>query len=116
MSAQMSAQMKERLLPHKGAEFEVCYFADGEEVTPFKEPHDTVSAVSTGLKVTVLGRDTYVAQNRQDKPFLHDGHHRTMLVVRIDGVWLHLLGEHLVVSRHRYNVGQVVQAIEGEGD
>ena len=102
--------VRELVLPPRGAEFDITYF-DGSEEIPgelvFTRRHSSVSAVSTGLKVTVLGEGTSVVQRRQRKPMVSEEVYRTMLVVEVDGVFVHILGDHVVVARERFNVGQL---------
>jgi len=102
--------VRDLVLPPRGAEFEIAYL-DGSEEIPgeqvFTRPHSSVSAVSAGLKVTVIGGGTRVVQNRQRKPWVSDEIYRTMLVIEVDGVFVHILGDHVVVARERFNVGQL---------
>jgi len=99
---------KEALLPRAGAEFSLSYLADGREIDYGTEPHNSVSAVSPGLKVTVVGEDTVVAQRRQQKIFLAPGvTYRNMLVIRHGETFIHILGDHIVVAGENLTVGQI---------
>jgi len=109
--------LRQRLLPPNGAEFELHYF-DGDEELKSSEilnrPHTSVSAVSEGLKVTVIGDRTKVIQRRQIKPAYREGIYRTMLVVEIDDVFIHIIGDHIIVAREKLNVGQITPGLASE--
>lgn len=101
-------------LPEKGAIFELEYNREGRPVIYGKEPHDFVTAVSPGLKVLVYGEDSVVLTRRQAKPMLpaffngEDGAYRRMLVVNLGDVWIHVLGDKVVVARESLMVGRLV--------
>jgi len=101
------AQAKELILPSSGAEFKLTYFAHGEEIVYGTKDHTNASAVSPGLKVTVLGEDTWMAQRRQAKPFVQAGNYRNMLVIRHGSSWIHILGDHIIVSDRDFTVGMI---------
>ena len=96
---------KSELLPEKGAIFELEYNREGRPVIYDKEPHDFVTAVSPGLKVLVYGEDSVVLSRRQMKPMLpaffngEDGAYRRMLVVQLGDVYVHILGDKVVIAR-----------------
>ncbi len=107
----MVAGAKQLLLPVDGVEFEVAYFDGEEEIRYGDRPHTSVSAVSPGLKVTVAGPDSWVAQQRQQRPYLRPGHSRTMLVIRHGQTWIHVLGDHVLVTDRRLRVGEVTPGL-----
>jgi hypothetical protein len=117
MKSDLMEKAREELLPEMGAEFELTYF-DGEEEVPkdqvLTREHTHVTAVSSGIRATVIGNGTYVCQRRQKKPLIQEGTTATMLVIEMDGVWVHLLGDHLVVARERLNIGQLTACMKGE--
>ena len=106
--------VKELLLPSSGAEFEISYFSDLKEIKYGEAPHQNISAVSPGLKFTVLGEDTKVLQRRQQKPFVQSEPYRTMLVIRHGETWIHVLGDHIIVTDSSLTVGQVAPGLRGE--
>jgi len=102
---------KEALLPQRGAEFRVHYFRGMHEVEASSEVHDLVKAFSAGLTVTVHGEDTKVHQRRQLKPALKGGIYRTMLVVEFKGVFIHVLGDQIVVANQKFKIGQLAPGL-----
>lgn len=103
--------VREKILPERGAEFELAYHAGEEELPKEKwlaEPHTHVSAVSPGLKVLAYSADAKIRQRRQVKPWAAGGlQHRTMLVVELNGTFVHILGSLVVVAERRMNVGEI---------
>lgn len=117
------AVLHQGALPPHGAEFQIHYFFDGTELGGeeiLRNPHTNVTAVSEGLKVTVNSPDAKVVMRHQKKPikmfeYEPDGlRDRRMLVVELNGVFIHILGPHVVVAEEKYNVGQIVEAMNGE--
>lgn len=85
------------------------YYKGTKEIRLGEEPHDFCNAVSPGLKVVVQGEDGRVSQKRQNKPLLHAGHHRSMLVASLNGVYVHILGELVIITDHKLMIGDIVK-------
>jgi hypothetical protein len=115
--------IRERLLPEKGAEFQITYFAGEAPVQYGKEPYTWVNAVSDGLRVVCDGPEYRVSHSRQRKPMIpsmffgEDGSYRRMLRIAINGdevgnnadYYVHILGNLVVVSKEKLNCAQVVR-------
>lgn len=118
------AKVVDQVLPFYGSEFEVTYFNGSDEVSKdelhqenyFKPPtkHNLVTCVTggDGVEVTVMGHNSKVLQNRQEKPEADPPIRRSMLVIEMDGVFVHILGKRIVVARERYRAGQVARSKE----
>jgi hypothetical protein len=101
---------KEFFLPERGAEFVVTYYRGDQEVSYAEKGHTWANAVSPGLKMIVMGEDARISQKRQKQPSL--GLERTMLCANLGDVWIHVLGDLIVVAREKLNVGQIVKGAE----
>jgi hypothetical protein len=114
--------LRDRLLPEKGAEFEISYFNGEEPVKYGEEPHTWVNAVSEGLRVVCYGPEFRVSHARQRKPMIPsimvgpDGNYRRALRIALNGDplgndadwYIHILGNLIVVSHEKLNVAQLV--------
>ena len=119
------AVVVDQVLPKYGNDFEVTYFNGEEEVSKeevraedyFRPPtkHNLVTCVTEGdgLEVTVLGHNSKVLQNRQEKPKAKPAPiRRSMLVIEMDGIFVHIIGSRVVIARERYGVGQISRSKE----
>lgn len=109
--------VREKLLPERGAEFDLTYYAGEEEIPKarvLEDEHTHVSAVSPGLRVIAYSERAKIVQRRQVKPWANGGvMERKMLVVELDGTFVHILGSLVVIADRRMNVGEIVPATEG---
>ena len=119
---QLAEDTRERLLPEKGAEFDIQYFAGEESVKYGEKPHTWVNAVSDGLRVVCHGPEFRVSHSRQKKPMIpeffsgEDGSYRRALRIAINGdelgnnadYYIHVIGGLVVVSSTKLNVAQLV--------
>lgn len=114
LAVQQAKALRDRLLPEKGAEFEIQYYAGEVPVKYGEEPHTWANAISDGLRVIVWGDDAYVAHRRQRKPMIpelffgEDGAYRRMLIINLGDVWIHILGDLIIIDKKRLNVAQLV--------
>jgi hypothetical protein len=123
MKSDLFPRIRQRLLPKKGAEFELTYF--GEDQVPVKygeRPYSWVSAISEGLRVICHGPMFRVSHARQKKPMLpdefngEDGCYRRALRIAINGdetgmnadYYIHILGDLIVVGTERIHVADMV--------
>lgn len=111
------------LLPEKGADFQIQYYAGEVPVQYGEEEHTWVNAVSPGLKVVCAGSQFRVSMARQRKPILpeafngEDGAYRRALRVAINGdevgnnadYYIHILGDTIMVTTKKINIAQMVQ-------
>jgi len=117
------AEVRARLLPEKGAVFEIVYMdEEGETMTYGEKPHASVLGNSEGLKVAAMGPKCRMSHSRQMKPVLpslfqgDDGVYRRMLRIALGGdeagnnaqFYVHILGDLIVIGEERMNVAQMV--------
>jgi hypothetical protein len=108
--------IKDRLLPEKGADFEISYFnAEGRDVIYGQEPHSWVNATSEGVRVICFGDDFRVSMSRQRKPLIPgffigpDGAYRRMLRIAVNGdpigndadCYINIMGDLIVVTKNK---------------
>jgi len=115
-------EAKDRLLPEKGADFDIQYFSGEEEVVYGEKPYNWVNAVSEGLRVVCHGPEFRVSMCKQKKPMLPeflasaDGSYRRALRIAINAdeignkadYYIHIIGELVVVSTEKLTVAQLV--------
>ena len=117
------AEVRARLLPEKGAVFEIIYMdEEGETMTYGEKPHASVLGNSDGLKVAAMGPKCRMSHSRQMKPVLpkmfqgDDGVYRRMLRIALGGdeagdgaqFYVHILGDLIVIGEEKMNVAQMV--------
>lgn len=117
------AEVRARLLPEKGAVFEIVYMdEEGETMTYGEKPHASVLGNSDGLKVAAMGPKCRMSHSRQMKPVLpslfqgDDGVYRRMLRIALGGdeagngaqFYVHILGDLIVIGEEKMNVAQMV--------
>ena len=119
----LEAEVRARLLPEKGAVFEIIYMdEEGETMTYGEKPHASVLGNSEGLKVAAMGPKCRMSHSRQMKPVLpkmfqgDDGVYRRMLRIALGGdeagdgaqFYVHILGDLIVIGEEKMNVAQMV--------
>jgi len=119
----LEAEARARLLPEKGAVFEIVYYDEnGEEMVYGEKPHASVLGNSEGLKVAAMGPKCRMSHSRQMKPVLpkmfqgDDGVYRRMLRIALGGdeagdgaqFYVHILGDLIVIGEEKMNVAQMV--------
>lgn len=102
------------MMRSENVEFDLSFFDGEEEIKYGERPHTSISAVSPGLKVTVVGRDTEAMQRRQMKPAHSEGIYRNMLWVKVDDVFVHVLGDHVVIAREKLRIGQIAPGLKDD--
>ena len=119
----LETEVRARLLPEKGAVFEIIYMdEEGETMTYGEKPHASVLGNSEGLKVAAMGPKCRMSHSRQMKPVLpkmfqgDDGVYRRMLRIALGGdeagdgaqFYVHILGDLIVIGEEKMNVAQMV--------
>ena len=119
----LEAEVRARLLPEKGAVFEIIYMdEEGETMTYGEKPHASVLGNSEGLKVAAMGPKCRMSHSRQMQPVLpkmfqgDDGVYRRMLRIALGGdeagdgaqFYVHILGDLIVIGEEKMNVAQMV--------
>jgi hypothetical protein len=118
----IAEEIRERLLPQKGAEFIITYYAGEMPVKYGEESYTWVNAASEGLRVVCDTDKARVSHLRQKKPitpeFLwgEDGAYRRALCIALGGnhngndadYYLYILGNLIVVAETKLRVAQLV--------
>jgi hypothetical protein len=122
LARKLEKQIRDRLLPEKGADFQITYFDGDEEIVYGERPHSWVKAESEGLRVVCHGPEFRVSISRQQKPLVpaflrgKDGAYRRALRIAINGdplgnnaeYYIHILGDLIVASREKIKCATMV--------
>jgi hypothetical protein len=109
-SEELVAKAKALLFPPEGVEYELAFHKGMREIPYGSEPHDFCNAVSHGLRVVVMGESGEVHQRRQFKPFDPNfpGIHRRMLTAVLNGVYVHFIGDLVIIADRQLRVGEIL--------